>query len=553
MIVGSSDLNFTKNKMLADESKQLAGEAKENSNNAMISANGKNTNYYGQIVPTGEKIIENDTWFAQDSSGVCIGIYQYKNKVWTKTKLDYNALTVNQLSALSADLGNVTAGNIAGVNLKLGNYNSSTGKYPFEADRNGFVYMSKLQIDSDSDTLEHGFKPKITIGDGQWRGYSRIKRTFDNMSEGMKDAYYDVITSIDNGHFRVRALNKKGTTSGNDNDFQNYESRSMYYSERGLSTSYGVFAGTSGQGTSRYIDFWPGENGFDNPSTSQRGMKIFSGVAMLIEGGGSGRSFDIISNDDLNISALKTLTLSDKSDYMTLSEIYKNGSGGGTLNSGKFLSAGGLVTNSSALFLGVDSNLHVTDMKGYNSGNGISYRPLKASFLFANALDNNPDVSGINVYVRPTNTGSLRVTTTGTTNEYRPVQAKSFDVSSSYTYKQDIKEMTRNALPILDELKIHEYRMKSDVEAGIEDDWKVGLIAEYSPQVVTDDGLKVDIYKMQSLHWKASQEMLQEIKGLRLSQEIQNKQIKELESLNQKQELMMLDLVRRIEELELIN
>lgn len=550
MIVGSSDLNFTKNKMLADEANNLAGEAKENSTTALNSANGKSTNYYGQILPAGSQLKENDTWFAQDSSGVCIGIYHYKNKVWTKTKLDYNALTVNQLSALSADLGNVTAGNIAGVNLKLGNYNSSTGKYPFEADKNGFVFMSKLQIDSDSDTLEHGFKPKITIGDGQWRGYSRIKRSFDNMSAGMKDAYYDVITSIDNGHFRVRALNKKGTTTGNDNDFQNYESRSMYYSERGLSTSYGVFAGTSGQGTSRYIDFWPGENGFDNPTSSQRGMKIYSGVGLSIEGGSSSTTFDISSNGDLAIGALKTLTLGDKNEYMTLSEIYKNGSGGGTLNSGKFLSAGGLVTNSSALFLGVDSNVHITDMRGYNSGNGVSYMPLKASTLYANALDIN---TGTHVYLRPTPGGVVRVTTTGTTNEYRPIQAKSFDVSSSYTYKQDITEMKRSALPILDELKIHEYRMKSDVEAGIEDDWKVGLIAEYSPQVVTDDGLKVDIYKMQSLHWKASQEMLQEIKGLKLSQEIQNKQIIELEDLVQKQELKMLELFRRIEELELIH
>ena len=552
MIVGSSDLNFTKNKMLADEANNLAGEAKENSTTALNSANGKSTNYYGQILPAGSQLKENDTWFAQDSSGVCIGIYQYKNKVWTKTKLDYNALTVNQLSALSADLGNVTAGNIAGVNLKLGNYNSSTGKYPFEADRNGFVYMSKLTIDNDGDTLVHGFRPKIEIGNGKWEGRSRIKRVFDNMGT-MKNAYYDTVTSIDDGHFRIRTINKFGTTSGDDKDFSNYGGRSMYYSERGMSSAYGIFAGTSGEGVSRYIDFWPGENGYNNEDTSQRGMKIYSGAGMAIEGGGSGRAFDIVSNSELTITASRTLTLGDRSDYMTLSEIYKNGSGGGTLNSGKFLSAGGLVTNSSALFLGVDSNLHVTNMKGYNSGNGISYRPLKASFLFANALDNNPDVSGINVYVRPTNTGSLRVTTTGTTNEYRPVQAKSFDVSSSYTYKQDIKEMTRNALPILDELKIHEYRMKSDVEAGIEDDWKVGLIAEYSPQVVTDDGLKVDIYKMQSLHWKASQEMLQEIKGLKLSQEIQNKQINELESLNQKQELMMLDLVRRIEELELIN
>lgn len=543
MIVGSSDLNFTKNKMLADEANNLAGEAKENSTTALNSANGKSTNYYGSALPTGEQLNENDTWFSQDSSGVCNGIYQYKNGVWVQAELDHEALKIRQLSAITADIGNITAGNISGINLNLGIRNPISGHYPFEADSRGKVYMSDLTINNESSSPIYGFLPYITIADGKWQGFSRIKRIFDNMGTE-QPAYYDVITTIEGGQFRARALNKKSTMGGTDSTFDKYGSRSLYMSERGLSTSDGIFKGTTNVGSSRYIDFWPGENGYNNDDSSQRGMEIFSGSGMRIAGGTTALGFDIESGGDLSIAAKGNVFVVGKGFYFNMKDLYVNGSGGGTLNSGTNLTAGGLVTNSSALFLGVDSNVHITDRRGYNSGNGVSYMPLKASTLYANALDIN---TGTHVYLRPTPGGVVRVTTTGTTNEYRPIQAKSFDVSSSYTYKQDITEMKRSALPILDELKIHEYRMKSDVEAGIEDDWKVGLIAEYSPQVVTDDGLKVDIYKMQSLHWKASQEMLQEIKGLKLSQEIQNKQIIELEDLVQKQELKMLELVRRIE------
>lgn len=54
---------------------------------------------------------------------------------WTETKLDYQALSVNKLSAISADLGNVTAGEIRGVTMNLGN-----GK--FIVDENGNIYFA---------------------------------------------------------------------------------------------------------------------------------------------------------------------------------------------------------------------------------------------------------------------------------------------------------------------------------------------------------------------------------------------------------------------------
>lgn len=546
MIVGSADIAFTNNGKKSIEAGEAANGALEAASKAVKAANGKSTNYYGSALPTGEQLNENDTWFSQDSSGVCNGIYQYKNGVWVQAELDHEALKIRQLSAITADIGNITAGNISGINLNLGIRNPISGHYPFEADSRGKVYMSDLTINNESSSPIYGFLPYITIADGKWQGFSRIKRIFDNMGTE-QPAYYDVITTIEGGQFRARALNKKSTMGGTDSTFDKYGSRSLYMSERGLSTSDGIFKGTTNVGSSRYIDFWPGENGYNNDDSSQRGMEIFSGSGMRIAGGTTALGFDIESGGDLSLAAKGDIFVIGKGFYFNMKDLYVNGSGGGTLNSGISLTAGGLVTNSSALFLGVDSNVHITDKRGYNSGNGVSYMPLKASTLYANALDIN---TATHVYLRPTAGGVVRVTATGTTDTYRPIQAKSFDVSSSYTYKQDIKEMTRSALDILDALKIYEYRMKSDVEAGILDDWQIGLIAEYSPQVSIDDGMKINMYKLESLHFKATQEIYTLVKGLIVSQEIQENRLNEMEKTIQQQNELIRNMNERIEALE---
>lgn len=181
MIVGSADIAFTNNGKKSIEAGEAANGALEAASKAVKAANGKSTNYYGSALPTGEQLNENDTWFSQDSSGVCNGIYQYKNGVWVQAELDHEALKIRQLSAITADIGNITAGNISGINLNLGIRNPISGHYPFEADSRGKVYMSDLTINNESSSPIYGFLPYITIADGKWQGFSRIKRIFDNM------------------------------------------------------------------------------------------------------------------------------------------------------------------------------------------------------------------------------------------------------------------------------------------------------------------------------------------------------------------------------------
>jgi phage minor structural protein len=53
------------------------------------------------------------------------------------------------------------------------------------------------------------------------------------------------------------------------------------------------------------------------------------------------------------------------------------------------------------------------------------------NFLYTNAVDVNPVGEGVNVYVRPTSAGELRVTVTGTTDSYRPVRTNG--IATGYT------------------------------------------------------------------------------------------------------------------------
>lgn len=105
--------------------------------NAQVSADGKNKIYRQDSSPptTGNKI--GDLWFETDNGNK---MHVWTGTVWAETKLDYQALSVGKLSAISADLGNVTAGDIRGVTLDLGNGKlivDENGNVTFKGDLTG--------------------------------------------------------------------------------------------------------------------------------------------------------------------------------------------------------------------------------------------------------------------------------------------------------------------------------------------------------------------------------------------------------------------------------
>lgn len=77
---------------LGSKLKDLDGkvqEAEKNSNNALTSANGKNTNFYGPDEPIANKV--GDTWFKDIGNGE-YEIYQWNGTIWELVSFDYSVI-----------------------------------------------------------------------------------------------------------------------------------------------------------------------------------------------------------------------------------------------------------------------------------------------------------------------------------------------------------------------------------------------------------------------------------------------------------------------------
>lgn len=62
----------------------------------------------------------NATWFKTDTDGKIIGIFKWSGTIWVESVMTQDVLNVVNLAAISADLGNVTAGTLTGVKITVG-------------------------------------------------------------------------------------------------------------------------------------------------------------------------------------------------------------------------------------------------------------------------------------------------------------------------------------------------------------------------------------------------------------------------------------------------
>lgn len=134
----------------------ITSELEDGIQQAMSTADGKNTVFRQENTPPTTNRKVGDLWFKTDEGNK---MFVWTGE-WTETKLDYQALSVGKLSAISADLGDVTAGNITGVTMNLAN-----GK--FVVDENGDVWIIQSDFVTtgiDPDTSEEG---KMTIQAGK--------------------------------------------------------------------------------------------------------------------------------------------------------------------------------------------------------------------------------------------------------------------------------------------------------------------------------------------------------------------------------------------------
>ena len=161
-------------------------------------------------------------------------------------------------------------------------------------------------------------------------------------------------------------------------------------------------------------------------------------------------------------------------------------------------------------YVGADGELRVTARSLGNNGSPI-YRNVRAATFYGGAIDS----TATNMYVRPASGGEVRATATGTTGTYVPVRASSFPTSSMEEYKQDIVKHTDSALQIINAATIYDYRLRSEVALG-RDKIRTGLVIgpNYNTPDCVIDGDGVEQYMMNSLSWKAIQELSAQIKEL---------------------------------------
>lgn len=130
MIIATGTLNIDENAKLAqqasDDAKSAANSAADEAGKVKTSLDGKITVSSQEPFDDGKTHDEGDIWYVQDSNHITSEMYTYDGSDWVKTKMSQTALSVGQLSALTADLGTIEAGYLNSVTLDSTTINSGT-------------------------------------------------------------------------------------------------------------------------------------------------------------------------------------------------------------------------------------------------------------------------------------------------------------------------------------------------------------------------------------------------------------------------------------------
>lgn len=177
MIIATGSVDINEATKLAQEASTSAGDLAEKMKNTVATMDGKTTVSTSTPFDDGKEHNEGDMWTVINND-VASAMYIYTNGQWQVKKWDQQALSVKQLSALTADLGHVTAGTlesaiINGAQINGGtitgsaidqDFTSSDGNhYQLWADYNGFHYRVTRSSDGmvqDMRMTDSGFTVK---------------------------------------------------------------------------------------------------------------------------------------------------------------------------------------------------------------------------------------------------------------------------------------------------------------------------------------------------------------------------------------------------------
>ncbi|WP_413527362.1 phage tail spike protein [Marinilactibacillus psychrotolerans] len=108
------------------------------------------------------------------------------------------------------------------------------------------------------------------------------------------------------------------------------------------------------------------------------------------------------------------------------------------------------------------------------------------------------------IYLSPNGQGKIRVANVD--HAYYPIRASAFENASSRKLKDNIETYTGNALDVINGLTVVEYELIVNMNDGIYDK-QLGLIAEDSLSVATNDGESINTYRWTAYITKAVQEL----------------------------------------------
>ncbi|CAH0185747.1 phage tail protein [Peribacillus simplex] len=203
------------------------------------------------------------------------------------------------------------------------------------------------------------------------------------------------------------------------------------------------------------------------------------------------------------------------------------------------------ITQSTNAYIGTDSELRVV-----NKGLTDIYRDVRASVYRGIALDLDGSTTAEHLYVRPSASGSVRITSRGTTDSFRPIEASEFNVASSIFYKKNIEDYSGSATSLINDTPVRLYHLNEDID-GI-DHKRVGLLVQESPIEIINmkTGDSIDIYAMASLLWKAAQESDVKIQQQQQQINAQQQQLTDFAALTESLTSRLVELEERVAQLE---
>ncbi|WP_179123804.1 phage tail spike protein [Paraliobacillus ryukyuensis] len=191
-----------------------------------------------------------------------------------------------------------------------------------------------------------------------------------------------------------------------------------------------------------------------------------------------------------------------------------NSTGGGTyMGNGGDIGFGdwfdGNNRNASIFLMGDDLVFDANGKIVFQTEIGSTLRMDGVHYIETNAIDHNG--SGAYLYLRSQPGAGLRATEVGTTSNFVPFQASSFDVRSLAENKQDIALWEDNALNIIKQSDLYQYRYINDAARG-DETMKYGYVigeGYHTPSMLLNaEGDAISQSAMNSLSIKGIQELL---------------------------------------------